>query len=92
VNAQKQAFDAGVSQTGATVHLVDAGMDTGPIIAQGAVPRLPDDTLDVLQQRILVQEHRLYPMVLQWAAEGRVRAVGRGVEVDLLPGEDRGLC
>lgn len=92
VNAQKQAFDAGVSQTGATVHLVDAGMDTGPIIAQGAVPRLPDDTLDTLQQRILVQEHRLYPMVLRWAAEGRVRAVGRGVEVDLLPGEDRGLC
>jgi phosphoribosylglycinamide formyltransferase-1 len=91
VHAQKQALDAGVRITGATVHLVDAGMDTGPIIAQGAVPRHGGDTLDDLQQRILAVEHRLLPMVLRWAAEGRVRVESGGVAVDLKPSESRYL-
>ena len=88
---QKQAFDAGVQTTGATVHLVDAGMDTGPIIAQGSVPRLPEDTLDDLQARILTVEHRLYPMVLRWAAQGRVRSEAGQLIVDVPEGESRGL-
>jgi len=91
VHAQKQAYDAGVRIAGATVHLVDAGMDTGPIIAQGAVPRLAGDTLTDLQERILAVEHRLYPMVLRWAAEGRVRAEDDGVSVDLPDGGSRVL-
>lgn len=91
VHAQKQAHDAGVRIVGATVHLVDAGMDTGPIIAQGAVPRHEGDTLEDLQQRILSVEHRLLPMVLRWAAEGRVRAEAGGVSVDLKPSESRYL-
>ena len=72
VAAQQQAFDAGVQLTGATVHLVDAGMDTGPIIAQGAVPRLAGDTAGDLSARILEMEHTLFPMVLRMAVLGRL--------------------
>ena len=87
VNAQKQAFDAGVRVAGASVHFVDAGMDTGPIIAQGAVPVRASDDAESLQQRILTIEHRLFPMVMQWAAEGRVCVVDGKAEVDLHSGE-----
>lgn len=74
LHAQKQAFDAGVRISGATVHFVDSGMDSGAIIAQGAVPRKDGDTLDDFAQRILSMEHRLFPMVMRWAAEGRLGA------------------
>lgn len=60
----RQALTAGVAETGCTVHYVDAGMDTGEIIAQSAVPVLPDDTAESLHARIQVAEHRLYPQVL----------------------------
>ncbi|MGE7186950.1 phosphoribosylglycinamide formyltransferase [Peribacillus sp. NPDC006672] len=60
-----QAFDAGVKETGVTVHYVDDGMDTGPIIAQKAVPILEGDTKDILQKRIQEMEHDMYPSVLQ---------------------------
>ena len=89
LHAQEQALAHGVSLTGATVHLVDTGTDTGPIVAQAAVPVLPDDTADTLKARILRQEHRLYPMALGWAAEGRVRVVGHRVELDLPHGAHR---
>ena len=89
VHAQAQAFNAGVRVAGATVHLVDAGMDTGPIIAQGAVPRLPEDTVEDLQQRILAVEHQLYPAVLRWAVQGRVHVASGEVSVDLPDGEHR---
>jgi phosphoribosylglycinamide formyltransferase-1 len=72
VHAQKQALDYGVRITGCTVHLVDRGTDTGPIIAQAAVPVLPDDDEGSLRERILAREHELLPLVLQWMAEGRV--------------------
>ena len=87
VNAQQQAFDAGVDVSGATVHFVDAGMDTGPIIAQGAVPRLEVDSADDLKARILAMEHRLFPMVMRMAAEGRLRLVDGDVTADLRPDE-----
>jgi phosphoribosylglycinamide formyltransferase-1 len=73
INAQSQAFTYGVRVTGCTVHFVDGGTDTGPIIAQCAVPVLPDDTDEKLRKRILVQEHKLLVDVLQWIAEGRVQ-------------------
>ncbi|WP_260288217.1 phosphoribosylglycinamide formyltransferase [Peribacillus aracenensis] len=60
-----QAFDAGVKETGVTVHYVDDGMDTGPVIAQKAVPILEGDTKDILQKRIQEMEHDLYPSVLR---------------------------
>lgn len=86
-----QALAAGVTQAGATVHLVDAGVDTGPILAQGTVPVLPGDTEDTLAARILTVEHRLYPLALRWMAEGRVQVSGRRADVALRPGESRWL-
>ncbi|MCX6610638.1 MAG: phosphoribosylglycinamide formyltransferase [Acidobacteria bacterium] len=65
LHAQKQAFDAGVKVTGCTVHWVDEGLDTGPIIAQAEVTVQPDDTEETLSARILEQEHRLYPATIQ---------------------------
>ena len=87
LDAQGQAHAAGVRASGCTVHFVDEGTDTGPIIAQGVVPALADDTAQDLQQRILAMEHRLYPMVLRMVAEGRVELRGRDVSVSLRDGE-----
>lgn len=75
VHAQAQALAYGVRVTGCTVHLVDAGMDTGPILAQATVPVLDGDDEAALRDRILVKEHELLPEVLQWIAEGRVEVV-----------------
>ena len=72
VHSQKQAFDYGVRVAGCTVHFVDRGTDTGPIIAQAAVPVLDDDDEATLTARILAKEHELLPRVLQWVADGRV--------------------
>ena len=77
----KQALDYGAKVAGCTVHFVDAGMDTGPIIAQAAVPVEDDDTPETLHARIQEQEHRLYPLVLQWLADGRVTVEGRRVRI-----------
>ena len=73
LHAQEQALEAGVRIAGATVHLVDEGTDTGPIIVQGAVPVHPDDDLNALKARILTVEHQIYPMALRWAVEGRLQ-------------------
>ena len=80
-HVQQQAIDAGVRVSGCTVHLVVPDLDAGPIVAQAAVPVLPADTADTLAARILRQEHRLYPQVVRWFAEGRVRVAGGRVEV-----------
>lgn len=81
MHGQAQAFAAGVRIAGATVHLVDRGTDTGPIVIQGAVPVLPDDDADRLAARILTVEHQIYPRALRWAAEGRLVVDGRRVRV-----------
>lgn len=81
-HAQRQALQHGVKIAGCTVHLVDAGTDTGPIIAQAAVQVLDHDTEDTLSARILEQEHRIYPGVIQLFAEGRIKVEGRRVLVD----------
>jgi phosphoribosylglycinamide formyltransferase-1 len=73
LHAQRQALARGVRLSGCTVHFVDAGTDTGPIVGQVAVPVLPRDTEETLSARILEQEHRLYPQAIRWVAEGRVR-------------------
>lgn len=73
VDGQGQAFRYGVRIAGCTVHFVDAGTDTGPIIAQAAVPVHDDDTEASLRARILREEHKLLPKVLQWVVEGRLR-------------------
>jgi len=79
LHAQRQALDHGVKLAGCTVHLVDAGTDTGPIICQAAVPVLEGDTEESLSARIQVKEHRLYPLAVKLFAEGRLTIAGRKV-------------
>ena len=81
VHAQKQALDYGARVTGCTVHFVDEGCDTGPIIAQATVPVLDGDDEAALTARILAEEHRLYPAAIRAIADGRVRVDGRRVTI-----------
>lgn len=81
LHAQRQALRAGVKVSGCTVHLVDEGVDTGPIILQATVPVHDDDTEETLAERILVEEHRLYPQALRLLAEDRLRVSGRTVRI-----------
>jgi len=76
LHAQRQALERGVKLAGCTVHFVDPGMDTGPIIAQAVVPVLPGDDEAALTARILKEEHRLYPLVVKLVATGAVRLEG----------------
>jgi phosphoribosylglycinamide formyltransferase-1 len=75
VHGQRQALEHGVKVAGCTVHFVDSGTDSGPIIAQAAVPVLDGDSEESLSARILVEEHRLLVLVLQGIAEGKVEIV-----------------
>src|SRR3954470_2956896 len=75
--AQRQALDYGVQVTGATVHLVTSELDGGPIVLQAAVPVLPDDTVETLSARVLVQEHRIYPEAIGLVLDGRWAVAGR---------------
>lgn len=82
---QSDALAAGVKISGCTVHLVSDQLDGGPIVAQAAVPVMPDDTVDTLANRILEEEHRIYPEVLQRCAEGRLRVAGGIAHIDPQP-------
>ena len=77
LEAWKQALEYGVKVTGCTVHLVDQGVDTGPILGQETVPVLDDDTSETLHARIQLAEHRLYPMVVAALASGKFQIRGR---------------
>jgi phosphoribosylglycinamide formyltransferase 1 len=77
LNAQAQALDHGVLVTGVTVHLVTAGLDEGPIVMQQPVPVLPDDTVETLSARILIEEHKLYPAAIKKVLDPGWRVVGR---------------
>jgi phosphoribosylglycinamide formyltransferase 1 len=85
LHAQRQAIEHGVRVSGATVHFVDEGVDTGPIVLQAAVAVLPDDTEDTLAERILVEEHRLYPEAIRLFAEERLEIHGRRVHIKESP-------
>jgi len=80
-DAQKQALEHGVKFTGCTVHIVDEGVDTGPIVRQAVVPVLDDDTVETLSSRILKVEHRIYTEAICLLLEDRVRVEGRRVVV-----------
>jgi len=82
LHAVRQAIAAGVRVAGCTVHLVDEGTDSGPIVLQAVVPVLDGDSEDSLAARVLVQEHLLYPRAIGLFAEGRVRLEGRHVRID----------
>jgi phosphoribosylglycinamide formyltransferase-1 len=79
VDAQRQAWEHGVKFTGATVHLVTAALDAGPIILQAPVPVLDTDTPDTLAARILAEEHRLYPEAIRLLLDGHWQIAGRRV-------------
>ncbi len=83
LKVQQKALEYGVKFSGCTVHFVDEGVDTGPIIIQAAVPILDDDTEKSLSARILKEEHRIYPEAIRLFAEGRLVVEGRRVK--LLP-------
>ena len=82
LHAQRQALACGVRVAGATVHFVDEGVDTGPIVFQSAVTVHPDDTEETLSARILAEEHRIYPEAIRLFADGRLRLEGRRVRIE----------
>jgi phosphoribosylglycinamide formyltransferase 1 len=79
LHAQRQALRYGAKVSGCTIHFVDEGVDTGPIIIQSVVPVLDDDTEETLSARILTYEHRIYPQAIQLFAEGRLEIRDRRV-------------
>jgi phosphoribosylglycinamide formyltransferase-1 len=88
LHSQKQALEYGVRISGCTVHFVDEGMDTGPIIMQAAVPVYHSDTEDTLSERILKLEHKIYPEAIRLFSEGRLEVQGRVVKIkDIISSE-----
>lgn len=79
LDAQHQALAHGVKTSGCTVHFVDDGLDSGPILLQAPVPVLDDDTIESLSERILIEEHRLYSEAIAWISQGNYKIVGRRV-------------
>jgi phosphoribosylglycinamide formyltransferase 1 len=77
LEAQRQAIEHGVTVSGATVHLVTAELDAGPIVLQSCVPVLSGDTVDSLAARILIEEHRIYPQAIRLVLDGRWQLAGR---------------
>jgi phosphoribosylglycinamide formyltransferase-1 len=89
LDTHRRAIESGATEHGATVHFVVPEMDSGPIVAQGAVPVLPDDTEDALAARVLGVEHRIYPLALKLVASDRVRVVdGRCAIAGTIKAED----
>jgi phosphoribosylglycinamide formyltransferase-1 len=91
LNPQKQALDAGVRISGCSVHFVTEEMDAGPIVAQAAVPVREGDTPETLAARILMAEHKLYPMALALVASGRARLEEGRVRIDGAAGRSGAL-
>lgn len=79
LHGQRQAVDCGVKIAGCTVHFVDEGIDTGPIIIQAAVPIYPDDTEETASERILALEHKIYPEAIRLFEQGRLSVQGNKV-------------
>jgi phosphoribosylglycinamide formyltransferase-1 len=87
LKVQRKALEHGVKFSGCTVHYVTEEVDEGPIIIQASVPVLDDDTEECLSERILAEEHKIYPQAIQWIAEGRLKLEGRRVLLDGAPGD-----
>ena len=81
LDAQRQAIESGVSHSGCTVHFVDEGVDTGPILVQETVKIKNDDTEETLSKRILTKEHKAYPEAVRLVAEKKISGVGRKVKI-----------
>ena len=81
LHAQRLALEYGVKVSGCTVHFVDKGLDTGPIIVQKSTPVLPNDTEETLSERILRDEHLIYPEAVKLVTENKVKIIGRTVQI-----------
>lgn len=81
LHAQRQALEYGVRVTGCTVHFVEEGVDSGPVILQKALPVMDGDTEETLSERILEQEHQLYPEAVRLFGDGRIKVQGRRVSI-----------
>ena len=81
LDAQKQAIDYGVKYSGCTVHFVDDGIDTGPILVQSMIQIKNDDTEETLAKRILAKEHKAYPEAVRLIAEKKIKIIGRKVRI-----------
>ena len=81
LDAQRQAIESGVSHSGCTVHFVDEGVDTGPILVQETVKIKNDDTEETLSKRILAKEHKAYPEAVRLIAEKKISVIGRKVKI-----------
>ncbi len=79
LDAQHQALVHGVKISGCSVHFVDDGLDSGPILLQAPVPVLDEDTVETLSHRILVEEHRIYSEAIAWVSQGNFKIVDRRV-------------
>jgi phosphoribosylglycinamide formyltransferase-1 len=79
LNTHRRALASGVKVHGCTVHLVTSELDSGPIVAQAAVPVLRDDSEDTLAARVLAQEHRIYPQAIRWFCEDRIEVTQHGL-------------
>jgi len=82
LHTHQRALDAGDSEHGCSVHFVTEALDGGPLIVQAKVPVEPDDTVETLAARVLQQEHRIYPQVVRWFAENRLKLQGEQVLLD----------
>lgn len=85
LHTHQRALDAGLKQHGASVHFVTPDLDSGPIVIQASVPILAGDSADSLSQRVLAQEHRIYPLVVRWFVQGRLRWVQGQIYLDHQP-------
>lgn len=85
LNTHQRALDAGDSEAGVTVHFVTLELDGGPPIIQARVPILPDDTAESLAARVIVKEHLIYPLAVQWYVSGRLQLFDRGASIDGAP-------
>ena len=82
LNTHERALKAGVCFTGCTIHFVRVAMDDGPIILQAAIPTLAQDTPETLANRVLEQEHIIFPLAVRMIAEGRVKVEGNVVKIE----------
>lgn len=91
LNTHARALEAGVTQHGASVHFVTSDLDGGPVIAQATVPVLAGDNPETLGDRVLREEHRLYPLAIQWFVEGRLRLRDGQVYLDQAIRPEQGI-
>ena len=82
LNTHQRALDAGDEEAGVTVHFVTPELDGGPPVLQAKVPVLPEDTADTLAQRVIVEEHVIYPLAARWYLQGRLRLAGGQATLD----------